>query len=179
MKSGLFILLVASVLELASSQTGENAKALRQKLFVTDQYDKKVRSAKDQTNPTGKTLILHLCNWLLMMLDNFQYFYRLFIFFRKQTFHSILDIPSQCQTIWNEIRPYILFSVIWIQTICNSYLQTILKEKELSCCDFQINWKEVKDIVLKNYSNFLAKYTMWVLERHLPNGYLNVTQHTL
>ena len=57
MKAGLLIFLVASVLELASSQTGENAKALRQKLFVTDQYDKKVRSAKDQTNTTGKTLM--------------------------------------------------------------------------------------------------------------------------
>ena len=94
MKEGLFIFLVASVLEVASSQTGENAKALRQKLFVTDQYDKKVRSAKDQTNPTGKTLILRLCNWYLMKLGNFQYS------FENKPFKAFLEIASECQTIW-------------------------------------------------------------------------------
>ena len=50
------IVLILVFLEFCSiveCQTGANAKALRQKLFVTDGYDKKVRSANNQTNPTG------------------------------------------------------------------------------------------------------------------------------
>ena len=36
-------------------QTSANAKALRQKLFITDGYDKRVRPSLDQTLVTGKS----------------------------------------------------------------------------------------------------------------------------
>ena len=49
-----FLLVLLNILDGVVTQTGANAKALRQKLFVTDGYDKKVRSMNDQTQPTGK-----------------------------------------------------------------------------------------------------------------------------
>ena len=49
-------LLCYCVIHLAKAQTGTNAKDLRKKLFVTDEYDKRVRSANNQTVPTGKSI---------------------------------------------------------------------------------------------------------------------------
>ena len=46
-------LVLQNHLSMVEAQTGANAKALREKLFVTDKYDKKVRSANDQTDATG------------------------------------------------------------------------------------------------------------------------------
>ena len=40
------------------SQTSDDAKALRQKLFVTNGYDKKIRPSLDQIRATGKNLDL-------------------------------------------------------------------------------------------------------------------------
>ena len=48
--------LLATILTITNdvmAQTAADAKALRKKLFVTDQYDKKVRSMNDQSEPTG------------------------------------------------------------------------------------------------------------------------------
>ena len=51
----LFTLLVTvlTITDDVMAQTAADAKALRKKLFVTDQYDKKVRSMNDQSEPTG------------------------------------------------------------------------------------------------------------------------------
>ena len=57
MRSIVLCLLCYSFVDLAEAQTGTNAKDMRQKLFVTNNYDKKVRPANDQTNPTGKSLV--------------------------------------------------------------------------------------------------------------------------
>ena len=54
------------------------------------------------------------------------------IFFQNQLFQKILSgIPPECQTDWIQIRPDILSSVIWVQTVCKSYQQTTLGDKEL------------------------------------------------
>ena len=54
MKLIALFLVLQNHLSMVETQTGANAKALREKLFVTDKYDKKVRSANDQTDATGK-----------------------------------------------------------------------------------------------------------------------------
>ena len=36
----------------------------------------------------------------------------------------IFSIPSECQTIWIQIRPDILSGLIWVQTVCKGYQQT-------------------------------------------------------
>ena len=58
-------------------------------------------------------------------------FCRLLIFFQNQLFRKILSgIPLACQTVWIQIRPDILFGLIWVQTVCKSYQQTTLIGKE-------------------------------------------------
>ena len=60
-------------------------------------------------------------------------FCRLLIFFQNQLLRKILpEIPSECQTVWNQIRPDILSGLIWVQTVCTGYQQTTLVGKELS-----------------------------------------------
>ena len=54
-------------------------------------------------------------------------------FFHNQHFVKILSkIPSECQTVWIQIRHDILSGLIWIQTICKCYQQTALAGEEIS-----------------------------------------------
>ena len=41
-------------------------------------------------------------------------------------------IPSECQTVWIQIRPDILSGLIWVQTVCKGYQQMTLVGNELS-----------------------------------------------
>ena len=56
-------------------------------------------------------------------------------FFQNQLFRKILSgILSECQTVWIQIRPNILLSLILVQTVCKGYQQTVnlpLAGKEL------------------------------------------------
>ena len=40
-------------------------------------------------------------------------------FFQK----NLSGIPSECQTVWIQIRPDILSGLIWVQTVCKGYKQ--------------------------------------------------------
>ena len=54
-------------------------------------------------------------------------------FFQNQLVRKILSgIPSECQIVWIQIRPDILLGLIWVQSICKSYQQTTLGDKELN-----------------------------------------------
>ena len=46
-------------------------------------------------------------------------------FFEK----NISGIPSECQTVWIEIRPNILYGLIWFQTVCKGNQQTTHKQR--------------------------------------------------
>ena len=46
-------MLLLAIFHVADGQDGAQAKALRQKIFETDDYDKKIRPVTDQTDPTG------------------------------------------------------------------------------------------------------------------------------
>ena len=51
-------------------------------------------------------------------------------FFQNQLFRKILSgIPSECQTVWIQIRPDILSDLIWVQTVCKVYQQTAPVDK--------------------------------------------------
>ena len=51
--------------------------------------------------------------------------------FSKSFFRNIFSgIPSECQTVWIQIRPDVLSGLVWIQTVCNGYQQTTLVGKE-------------------------------------------------
>ena len=52
--------------------------------------------------------------------------------FQNYLFQKIhQEIPAECQTVWNQIRPNILSGLIWDQTVCKVYQQTTQLDKEL------------------------------------------------
>ena len=54
-------------------------------------------------------------------------FCRLLIFFQNNfRKNKLSEIPSECQTVWILIRPYILSGLIWIKTVCKGYQQRTL-----------------------------------------------------
>ena len=54
-------------------------------------------------------------------------------FFQNPLFRKTLSgIPSECQTDWIQIRPCLLSSLIWFQSVCKGYQQTTLVGNELS-----------------------------------------------
>ena len=54
-------------------------------------------------------------------------------FFQNQLFQKFLSgIPSECQTVWIQIRPNILSGLIFVQTVCKIYQQRTLVGKELT-----------------------------------------------
>ena len=57
-------------------------------------------------------------------------FCRLLILFKNKLFRKILlGIPSECQTVWIQIRPDILSGLMWVQPGCKSSQQsTLVKE---------------------------------------------------
>ena len=58
------------------------------------------------------------------IIKNFQYSTSLTLFILHAFFKKNLSgIPSQCQTVWIQIRPDILLGLIWVQTICKGYQQ--------------------------------------------------------
>ena len=53
--------------------------------------------------------------------------------FFKSTFSKIsLRIPSECQTVWVQIRPDKTSGLIWVQTVCKGYQHTTKVGKELN-----------------------------------------------
>ena len=53
--------------------------------------------------------------------------------FQNQLFRKILSgIQSECQIVWIQIWPDVLSGLIWVQTVCKSYQQTTLGDKELN-----------------------------------------------
>ena len=51
--------------------------------------------------------------------------------FQNQLFRKTLSgLPSECQTVWIQIRLNILSGLIWVQTVCKCYQQTTLVGKE-------------------------------------------------
>ena len=71
---------------------------------------------------------------ILCMLGNFPafFFWLSADFFQNHFFQKILSgIPSECRTVWIQIRPDILSGLIWVQTVYKDYQQTELAWKEL------------------------------------------------
>ena len=72
-------------------------------------------------------------------------------FFEKifQEYHQ-----SVMQAVWSPIRPNVMSGLILFQTVCKSYQQTTLVDKELMNCN-KIN--------IQNFKKFINKY-IWVLK---------------
>ena len=75
-------------------------------------------------------------------LGNFSYFVVVcwFFFFKINFFEKNLSgVPSDCQTDWIQIRPDILSSLIWVQSVCKVYQQIALSRQWVNC----VSWKLV------------------------------------
>ena len=55
-------------------------------------------------------------------------------------FKILSEIPSECQTDWIQIMPDILSSLIWVQTVCKSYIfLNEQSEQDLKCLQIFLN----------------------------------------
>ena len=78
----------------------------------------------------------------IVVFANWVIFYALLLsadFFQNPFFLKILSqILSECQTVCIQIRPDVLSGLIWVQTVCKSYQQTTLVNKELTYLGIRI-----------------------------------------
>ena len=66
------------------------------------------------------------------MLGNLHAFLSSADFFQNQLFRKILSgIPSECLTVWIQITPDILYSLILVQTVCKVFQQMTLVDNDL------------------------------------------------
>ena len=90
----------------------------------------------------------------LCLLGNVSCFLSSVDFFQNQFFRKILSgihVSSECQTVWIQILPNILSSLIWVQTVCKGYQQTALVGKELMRT-IQVNWGVDEIIANRGYT---------------------------
>ena len=66
----------------------------------------------------GRLCVFCFCFFFFFILFIYLFFVCLFFFILK-------GIPSECQTVWIQIRSDVLSGLIWIQTVCKGYQQTI------------------------------------------------------
>ena len=83
----------------------------------------------------------------------FLLFCRLLIIFNQFFWQIHPAIPSECQTVWIQIRPDILTGLIWVKTVCKSYQRMTSGGNELNG-DSAKMWKEPKSQVLAKKLKF-------------------------
>ena len=62
-----------------------------------------------------------IINITLCMPGNFAYILSSADFIYLFYFLNLPGIPSQCQTFWTQIKPDIMLSLIWVQTVGKDY----------------------------------------------------------
>ena len=92
------------------------------------------------------------------MLGNFSCFCCRLLTFQNKLFQKILSgTLSEYQTVWIQIRTYILSALIWIQTVCKGYrgcrlltFQNELFQKipSLTLSEHQMFWIQIKTNIL-------------------------------
>ena len=84
-------------------------------------------------------------------------------FFQSQLFGKNLSrIPSECQIVRIQSRPDFLSGLIWVKTVCKSYQQTTLGDKELhithSSLRSLIKIEDTFSPSLHKFYNFMFKH---------------------
>ena len=69
-----------------------------------------------------------LGNFACFLLSADFFLFSLINFFQK----NLSGIPSECQTVWIQIRSDVLSGLIWVQTVSKGYQQTTLAGKEFN-----------------------------------------------
>ena len=110
--------------------------------------------------------LLNLC-----LLGNFPCFFVICWFFQNQLFGKILSgSPSECQTVWIQIRPDILSGLIWVQIVCKGYQQTTPVGKALNHSFSSLSLKSMFlpqkifwNVQLNEVSVFLFDFGIYVI----------------
>ena len=88
-------------------------------------------------------------------------------FFQNHLYRNILSgIPSDCQTVWVQIRPDNLSGLIWVQTVCKGFQRTTLVDKYICVVKVgialgKVNYELIKFQARSSYSKcdyLLTKY---------------------
>ena len=117
------------------------------------------------THYFANVLYLSIC-----MLGNCSCFY-----FRSLTFFKIKFLkinhpgpPSECQTVWIQIKTDIPLVFIWVQTVCkrlstatklSTAMQRVITGKYLSV-PYIVSYRDIHAYVYHNYSDTLNTYNM-------------------
>ena len=117
------------------------------------------------THYFANVLYLSIC-----MLGNCSCFY-----FRLLTFFKIKYLkinhqgpPSECQTVWIQIKTDILLILIWVQTVCKGYCQTtklstgmqrVITGKYFSV-QYIVSYRDIHAYVYHKYSDTLNTFNM-------------------
>ena len=117
------------------------------------------------THYFANVLYLSIC-----MLGNCSCFY-----FRLLTFFKINFLklnhqgpPSECQTVWIQIKTHILLVFIWVQTVCKGYWQTtklstgiqrVITGKYFSV-QYIVSYRDIYAYVYHKYSDTLNTFNM-------------------
>ena len=103
---------------------------------MTNRYRTKCTADEQTVRIRSVFSCFHIVSWFL--------FSKSYYFF---------EIPPECQTIWIHIRPDILSGLIWVQSVCKGYQQTIPVDKELRiklswagsvCCSTRFPRKNIR-----------------------------------
>ena len=80
--------------------------------------------------------------------------------FQNYHFRKVLsDIPSECQTVWVQIRPDKMLDLIWVQIVCKGD-QQMRNSDHFSGCDLLHNNKQF--IGVKGFSQrFILYIVSW------------------
>ena len=115
----------------------------------------------------------HIYALTLCMLGNFCmlfcrlfcfciYFY--FIIFLINFFKKNLSgMPSECQTVWIQIRPDVLSGLIWVQTVCKGYQQTT----KVATSGERVKWIALSNCICSVFETRLFKSEKILGKRHL------------
>ena len=116
------------------------------------------------------------------------FFCSCFFSFQNQLFRKIISgIPSECQIVWNQIRPDNMSGLIWVQNVCKGYQQTTLVGNELiddQC--WLVHWstflKESKTLMVWNFElyseacigGYQVSHIPWSKQANIPYKLANI-----
>ena len=90
--------------------------------LVCDNVPQKIECVQSPTTNQG----LLFASWVI-----FSCIFQSADFFQNHLFQKTLSgIPSECQAVWMQIRPHILWGLIWVQTVWKCYQQTTSASKQ-------------------------------------------------
>ena len=121
--SKLFDTLIVFLKDFVKKADSEKIQQTTTKAWKLPSMQKVKQQKNNITSGLMKTLHLLIACWVILYA-----FVSSADFFQNKPFQKILSgIPSDCQTLWIQIRLDRMSSLIWVQTVCKGYQQMAKK----------------------------------------------------